>query len=138
MADELQREEDEAQRKKWFTQIESRIAGAKKAQAKQMRVRRDHWRNQELILIATANQEVQLAETAIAHLEDNLRTAQRAMNLAADLKEEKEVVARQNGVPDKTALPKLRTDNAGEFRQRRILNAKIYTRLPRVNAGADE
>jgi hypothetical protein len=136
MADEMQKAEDAAQKEKWLGQIQARIIGTLKAQAKQMRVRKDHWRNQERILIATADQEVRLAETAIAHLEENLRIAQRSMNLASELKEEKEVVARQNGVPDRSALPKLRAE--GEFRQRRILNAKIYTRLPRNTFSGDD
>jgi hypothetical protein len=63
----------------------------------------------------SANQEVRPAEIAIAHLENSCGT---------DLKEEKELVACQSGLPDTTRSRKLRTDNAGEFRQKRILKAK--------------
>jgi hypothetical protein len=132
IADDLQREEDEAQRQRRTAQIDTRVANARKAQAKQLRVRRDHWRNEELILVATANEQVQLAETAIAHMEENLRIAQRAMSLAADLKEETEVVAKQNGAQRLSRIWKEGgTAEGAEFRQRRILNAKIYTRLTR-------
>jgi hypothetical protein len=71
----MQCDEDAAQVERWRRQIAARIETVRGVHAKQMRVRTDHWRNEELILIDTANKQARLAEIAIEHLEENLRIA---------------------------------------------------------------
>jgi hypothetical protein len=137
VADAMQRDEDADQVERWRRQIAARMENARRVHAKQIRVRNDHWRNEELVLVDTANKEVQLAEVAIAHLGENLRLATEARNTAANLREEKELMAQAGGA---AALPRLMmkespTKGGAEYRQRQILNAKIYTRLPAGRSG---
>jgi hypothetical protein len=138
-ADQLEKEETTLQMLRWQNDIDIKIANAKVAYAKLVRVRKDYWRSEELLLVSDANKQVMLAELAIAHLERNLQSAQERMAIATTLKEETERVAHRDPVATGAGVPQLYTGRSSQkeiagFRQRQILNHKIYTRLPKRGA----
>lgn len=135
IADDMQREEDEQQRNKWIEEINVKIANARKTQANQVRVRKAYWRNEEKMLVSEANKDITQAEKAIAHLEMNLKIAEQAKDIAANLKREtKNVVQEQpksRGLPLLGDVARTPQKQSADFRQRQILTKKIYTRTPK-------
>lgn len=129
IADETQRQEDAYIRTKWSNALDLKIANARRGQIRQVKIRKAHWRKEELSLVNDAGKDVEAAEKAIVHLERSLKVAEEAKGIATELRKDA-----QRPQTSLTALPRLETTNRvqqqSDFRQRQILNKKIYTRLP--------
>ena len=83
---------------------------------------------------ANENQ-IEESKKAIAHLEMNLKIAEQAKDIAANLKREtKNVVQEQpksRGLPLLGDVARTPQKQSADFRQRQILTKKIYTRTPK-------
>lgn len=134
--DDLERQENEQHETKWKEEIDQRIRNLRKKQEKEMFVRRNFWRKEELQFVNLSNSEVEKDEKAIRHLEKNLEITQNAKLLVEHLKNDSKNVKE---VGDSFTLPHLDQNResmsrATAHRQRAILNSKIYTRLPRPHS----
>lgn len=128
LADELQENEDRDIKLRWNSHIDNRIKKKKRIQRRQLEIRKSFWKKEKQNLVKEANIDISQAEAAIVHLETNLESAKNALNIASNLKEETKTVREED-------LPKLdtarKTSKPQEYRQRQILNSKIYTRQTR-------
>jgi DNA repair exonuclease SbcCD ATPase subunit len=123
-ADEMQKKEDEEQKQKWIKSISIMIEKKKSEQAKALKARQNHWSMEEKTMTKQANHEIEKSEKSIEHIKKSLKEAENAHNMASTLKETTKLNA--------AGLPPLKSSSslsqANEYRQRAILNTKIYTR----------
>ncbi|OHS99192.1 hypothetical protein TRFO_34400 [Tritrichomonas foetus] len=137
VADSMQKEEDEVHLIKWNELINRKIENAKNNQTKQLKVRKAFWRNARQELVNQANKEIEQATKAIEHLEKSYETAQNAVKIASNLKEETKNVQRELKTKYQPKYGQIHATSRMEmkarmdFRQRQILNQRIYTRLPK-------
>lgn len=127
-ADETEKNEKTEQENRYKEYINGKVNLKRNDQRKALNVRKKYWKQQEEALVKQANSEVEKAEMSIEHIKKNLREAENAQNIATVLKEttknQSKKVSNANGLPPL----KSRAAAAAEYRQRAILNSKIYTR----------
>ena len=130
-ADALEKQERVEQERKWRESVDNKVEAKRQEQRKALMNRKNYWKQQEEALIQEANSEVERSQMAIEHIKKNLKEAENAQNLATSLKRNTKTQSKTK--PGKNGLPPLQKANinrnaAQEYRQRAILNTKIYTR----------
>ena len=131
--DELEKQERLVQIQNYKEYIAGRIESKRQEHRKTLLTRKNYWKQQEEALVKEANADVEKSEMAIEHIKKNLKEAENAHKLATSLKENTKSQSQTIKQPQKRGLPPLNKvahskNAAQEYRQRMILNSKIYTR----------
>lgn len=130
-ADLLKTKEDLLITQNWYNMIDKKLQNAKQEQEKIWGSRKAFWRDEKQTLVNDANKEVDKAQKAIEHLQQTLMAETHTMETASTLKKETRQVKDKNPLPELSSSRPTTKDRA-RYRQKRILNIKIYTRkLPR-------
>ena len=132
--EELEKQERLVQEQNYREYIAGRIESKRVEQRKTLMMRKNYWKQQEDALVKEANADVEKSEMAIEHIKKNLKEAEHAHKLATSLKKNTKSQSQTASQPKNKGLPPLANkfansrNAAQEYRQRMILNSKIYTR----------
>jgi uncharacterized protein YlxP (DUF503 family) len=114
-ADALQRRENRRIVQNWHSNINDRIVKCKAKQLKEVNWKKLCWKREEREMIGDAEKEVAIAEKQVLHLKELLKRMRNEEKIAREMKKE--------ASPGRSEC-----NSRMEFRERKILNAKIYTR----------